>query len=79
VPDAQVFLKVVKGSPDEIEIAAIVIAFMEMRRREAAYAHLGRQPAEATRWASWEQYKAPGAWSSTSVSGKRTQHATKDY
>ncbi|MFC4533022.1 acyl-CoA carboxylase epsilon subunit [Sphaerisporangium dianthi] len=59
--NAAPFFRVLRGSPDEVEIAALVVALLAVSRAGAA---TGGQARRISRWRPENDYHAPGAWTS---------------
>ncbi|WP_184072850.1 acyl-CoA carboxylase subunit epsilon [Nocardiopsis mwathae] len=55
-------MRIVRGSPDDEEIAAITVAVMALMRSRAEESGPSRPAPRSARWTQWRGYCPPGAW-----------------
>ncbi|WP_425573554.1 acyl-CoA carboxylase subunit epsilon [Nocardiopsis rhodophaea] len=55
-------MRIVRGSPDDEEIAAITVAVMALMRSRGGTPSTQHSAPRPARWTQWRGYCPPGAW-----------------
>ncbi|ASU85323.1 acyl-CoA carboxylase subunit epsilon [Nocardiopsis gilva YIM 90087] len=75
------FMRIVRGSPDDEEIAAITVAVLALMRSRAGASSPQRSAPRSARWTQWRGYTPPGAWAEehpVAHAGRRPVTARRD-
>lgn len=70
--DTAPVVRVLKGAPDENELAAVAVALLLLTEQPEAEAPLEAPPPEAPEWTRGSRHRPAGDWTSQLIVGWRT-------